>query len=99
MLVIDSCLVLEGELDAATTARLHREVAALEGIIDRIDLGSLRFIDSSGIRALLVVRRRYPKVAIVNPAPMARRLLDIVGVTEQVLAPPAPPTIDLRRAG
>jgi anti-anti-sigma regulatory factor len=84
-MLLGRCLLVIGELDAFAVPRLHLEVATLEGLIDAIDLGSLTFIDSSGIRALVVVRRRYPTLEMQNPSTMARRLMEIVGVSDVIL--------------
>jgi anti-anti-sigma factor len=49
-----------------------------------IDLRSVDFMDSSGLRALLVERRRRGyvggTVVLRNPKPMVRRLLAVTGV-------------------
>ena len=49
-----------------------------------IDLRHVDFIDSSGLRALLIERRRREQaggsVALANPSPLVIRLLEVTGV-------------------
>jgi anti-anti-sigma factor len=77
-------LHLGGELDTASVGRFHLSIAHAEGLIDTIDLRDLGFVDSCGVRALMVVRRRYPNVAIVNPHPRVARVVDVVDAGELV---------------
>ena len=56
----DALVVVSGEVDAATAGQVE---TALDEVIDRrvgvsIDLGNVGFIDSSGLRALIVARQR-----------------------------------------
>jgi anti-anti-sigma regulatory factor len=44
------------------------------------------FIDSSGLHALLTIRREHPEVRLVNPSPLARRVIDLVGLTDELLS-------------
>ena len=49
-----------------------------------IDLRNVDFMDSSGLRALLVERRRREdaggSIALSNPTPLVTRLLEVTGV-------------------
>ena len=81
-------LVLVGEVDLATASRLGE---AMQGMHDKgvstivVDLGGLRFIDSSGLHQLVlaVKRQRQRNGDIVLRAPSASilRVLEIVGLT------------------
>jgi anti-anti-sigma factor len=75
---------LRGELDLATTATLERELA---GVVDTpgdvtLDLSALTFLDSSGIRSLLVLCGRLSEGRIVldRPTPPVLRVLELLGV-------------------
>jgi anti-anti-sigma factor len=84
---------LKGELDMAGGEALVRRVtdlaASTSGPIE-IDLEEVRFIDSSGVRALLrlneAARGSGRTLAVRNLTPDVRRLLDLVGVTELLTA-------------
>ena len=83
---------LEGELDMASASGLQTAFAAVGGPI-RFDLEKLRFLDSSGIAALLRLRQRCDadgcSFRIVACSPQAERVLRIVGLFE-VLTVTAP---------
>ncbi|MFD0686239.1 STAS domain-containing protein [Actinomadura fibrosa] len=84
-------IALHGDLDYATTALLHDAVgSALDGSPDLRDLcldcAGLGFCDSSGLGALLLVRRRTAaadiRLRITGRGPQLNRLLDITGTME-----------------
>ena len=80
-------VVVAGELDPHTAPDL---AAHLEALVDggarsvELDLGGLRFMDSSGLRVLLAAAERLAgaggSLVLRDPAPAVRRLLDIAGV-------------------
>lgn len=78
------CLVLSGELDLATaeTFRAHLRVAVqgTGGIM--LDLRDLRYLDSSGLNALLDTHRDASpsgrRIALVKPSPVVRRILSVL---------------------
>jgi anti-anti-sigma factor len=87
-------VALRGELDLATLPSLEDHLSSLEGdgvkaII--LDLRDLRFIDSTGLRALLEAWDRAAsnghRLAIVGASDAARKLLAITG-TERMLDEP-----------
>jgi anti-anti-sigma factor len=51
-----------------------------------LDLGSVAFIDSSGLRALVVghkaLEERGGALVVANPSPTAARLLEVTGLDE-----------------
>jgi len=73
-----------GEVDIHTCGRLEE---ALVGLADRgastvtVDLGSVAFIDSSGLRALVVghkaLEERGGALVVANPSATAARLLEV----------------------
>jgi anti-anti-sigma factor len=89
-------IVAEGELDLVGAPRLLEAVP--EDLEDRLvlDLGGVAFMDSSGLRALLEVRRRTAdagrRFAIARPSEPVLRVLELVHLTtefEILAAPPA----------
>lgn len=77
---------LEGELDAATAPRLVEALepaARAEARVVVLDCGSLAFCDSSGLRALVIVRSLLPAtgtLSLVRTAERLRSMLDVTGV-------------------
>ncbi len=84
----DSVLVVaEGELDLVGAPRL---LAALPGPGETpvvIDLGSVGFMDSSGLRSLLEARQRCREAgrafAIARPSEAVLRVLELVDLTSE----------------
>ena len=89
---------LEGEIDMgaaeALLVRTTELAAALEGDLV-LDLEKVSFIDSAGMRALLIVRENLTAggraLRLSNVTPEVKRLLDLVGLTG-VLSGDEPPT-------
>jgi anti-anti-sigma factor len=81
-MIIDRRLVVSGELDSLSAPRLHRELASLDGLVDTIDIGGVTFVDSSGVRALVAIRRRHPQLPIEHATEMTLRLLRILGIPD-----------------
>jgi anti-anti-sigma factor len=79
-------LTLRGELDLATAPELERSVAAVHaGDQLVLDFGDVTFVDSSGLRSLVLVakmrqRSNQPKVLIRGPSTAVRGVLDMTGV-------------------
>ena len=96
------CLSVTGELDLASVPAflgcLRRASEAAENVI--VDLHGLRYIDSSGINALLDAHQRFTRtgrrIVLAAPSPMMERILKVVSL-EQVL--PIFPTVDAARKG
>jgi anti-anti-sigma factor len=84
-------LTLSGELDLATAPRVEEAVQAMLGHDVRnltVDLGSLSFMDSSGLRLLIVLDARATSenwtLALTRPQESVRRLLQVSGVEENL---------------
>ncbi len=80
-------MVLQGEIDLAAERPLIDEVDAVVGaspdVIVVLDLGDVAFIDSSGVRALLLLRRAHGDRVILGARSEAvQRVLDIAGLAE-----------------
>jgi anti-sigma B factor antagonist len=78
-----------GELDLNTTSELER---ALLGALERkpriliVDLGAVEFMDSTGLRALLMAAEQADtaghEFAVVQGPPQVQRLLDLTKVSD-----------------
>jgi sigma-B regulation protein RsbU (phosphoserine phosphatase) len=73
-----------GELDAATAGTLESALEAVdpsEGAGVMVDLEHVDFIDSAGLKTLMICQRRLAArgigLAVSNPQPQARRLFQI----------------------
>jgi anti-anti-sigma factor len=79
-------LVATGELDLANAPRLEREVEAARGRAEEvvIDLSGVTFLDSSGLKVLIVMSARAQdegwKLGLVAPDGHARSIFEISGV-------------------
>lgn len=86
-----TCLTLEGELDLSSAPMLRTCMSGLTEAGARhivIDVGGLRFVDASGIRAIAAEARRLRKtggdVILRNPRPWTHRLFHLLGATDLV---------------
>jgi anti-anti-sigma factor len=80
-------VVVEGELDIATVPVLEGALSDLESGGARtlvLDLRGLRFMDSTGLRALLSARRRAHtagrRLRLANLQPSVARVFEVTGV-------------------
>jgi anti-sigma B factor antagonist len=80
---------VSGDLDAYSAPELEAEISALLGddVTDLVfDLSATKFLDSSGLRAILTAHRRLAdrdgRLALRAPSERVRRLLDITGLTD-----------------
>ncbi|MDP9189114.1 MAG: STAS domain-containing protein [Actinomycetota bacterium] len=97
--VVDGATVVHvtGEIDLATSERLSDELslAAANGGPVVVDLTECGFIDSSGIRALLVGTRAAEehdgRLLLAGASPHVRRVLELTGLGEAV---PMHPGVD-----
>jgi anti-sigma B factor antagonist len=85
-------LELTGELDVASAEVLDRCVSTLRPLTAplTIDVSDLRFVDSSGLRALTAARRvaiedTGAAVRLVGCSDMLRKLLTMSGLSEAFL--------------
>jgi anti-anti-sigma factor len=78
---------LGGEMDLTVTDRFERDISRLiadeSPAVLHLDLSGLRFLDSSGVSALVRVwrtaRRQRCAVRVVNPTGVVRQILDVTG--------------------
>ena len=81
-------LVLAGELDSAASAQLggelERRAANVSGLV--LDMSEVSFIDSSGLRTLILARQLFPHdagaVVLRSPQPATTRLLELTGLAD-----------------
>ncbi len=89
-------VIVRGELDVATAPDLQRclddELTAGRGV--ELDLSGVPFVDSSGIRVLLIELGSFAEqgrdFAVCTPLPdQVRRVLELTGVLERLPVVPA----------
>lgn len=85
--VVPITVAASGELDAGSSGELGRSIdAALAVGVDVVlDLGQVTFMDSSGLRVIMVALRRARDegliVRVSSTSPAVRRIFEITGVT------------------
>jgi anti-sigma B factor antagonist len=84
-------VALVGELDMASAPRLQSTVegeALLETATVVLDLEQLGFVDSTGLRIILLARERCAErgqaFAVTRGTPQVQRLLSVTGVAEHL---------------
>jgi anti-anti-sigma factor len=91
-------LAAVGEVDLSTSDQLRTALLtalgkAKSGVV--LDLSGVSFLDSTGIGALVHAHNQAVmqgrELAIVDPQPTVRRVLDITGVLTTLTPPPANP--------
>jgi anti-sigma B factor antagonist len=82
-------VVVGGEIDTATSSELERRLmGALDGADGdlALDLSEVGFLDSSGLRTLLVAQQAVAatghRVVLVGSTPMVDRLLEVTGLRD-----------------
>jgi len=82
-------VTVTGELDAYSAPSLEEEASRLltEGVSELVlDLSGTKFLDSSGLRAILTAQRRLAdrdgQLSLRAPSESVRRLLDITGLVD-----------------
>lgn len=83
--------IVTAEVDHATEAAFKAEILPfLDPAPQRlvVDLGDVRYLDSSGIRVLILAARTLAEaggtLTVVNPQPIVRRVLDVTGVADHL---------------
>ena len=84
-------LVLEGELDMASAPLLQNAIDGADmsgGRMIVLDLQALQFIDSTGLRVILAVRKlcaeRGQEIAVTPGSQQVERLLSVTGVADHL---------------
>ncbi len=74
-------LRVAGDLDMATAPELEKSAVAAGNEL-AIELSEVRFIDSSGLRALFQVNQAIDHVALVAPSAVVKRLLSLTDMAQ-----------------
>ena len=72
---------VRGDLDLATAPQLESIFDEPDGHV-ALDLAKVRFIDSTGLRALVRIHERQERVVLVAPSPVVQRLLSLTHMTD-----------------
>lgn len=92
-----------GEIDVSTAGMFRRRILALEHPVVHVDLSSVRFIDSSGLRVLLASHAELAAVGrrleIVRPSGPVRRLLELTALDRHLHVVEEPAAVDERDRG
>jgi anti-sigma B factor antagonist len=79
---------LRGELDIATSADLPERLVQIAGSTVVVDLTDLSFMDSSGLSALMVARKRIGvdgnSLVLSRPQPRVLQVLEAAGLVDWV---------------
>ncbi|HWH15501.1 MAG TPA: anti-sigma factor antagonist [Miltoncostaeaceae bacterium] len=82
------CATVRGEVDLATSRRLEQAVAAAaDGAVDGeeivLDLAAVSYIDSTGLRVLMRLRRRLgDRLALGPVSPPVRDVIRLAGLAD-----------------
>lgn len=79
LLLVDGRPTVRGECDLATAGEIEAWLDSFDSLILEVDLSGVSFIDSSGLKAFLNVRRRNANMRVVEPSAVVLRLLEITG--------------------
>ena len=77
LLIVNGRPTIRGECDLSTAGEIEAWLASFETSLLEVDLSGVSFIDSSGLKAFLNVRRGNTNMRIVEPSAAVLRLLEI----------------------
>lgn len=83
---------VRGEIDMSNAGTFTEALRALADVGERevvLDLASVTFIDSTGIRALLDGHRSGLELRLIAASPVVDRILDLAGIDALLHAEPA----------
>ena len=83
-------VTLKGELDIASADGVADAIVSVDGATVVVDLSGLTFMDSTGISALVVARRRIQEngegqLVVARPTHIVRTALEIVGLSAWIV--------------
>lgn len=76
----DGTIMITGEIDMATAESMRPVLLASTDPVS-LDLSNVTFMDSAGVKLLLLAKRRRP-VHIVATSPAVQRVLDVLGLAD-----------------
>ena len=86
LLVVDGRPTVRGECDVATAGEIEAWLDSFDTAMFEVDLSGVSFIDSSGLKAFLNVRRRNANMRVVEPSAVVVRLLNITATHDLLVA-------------
>jgi len=72
---------VSGDLDMATAPHLEKSCANGDGQL-ALDMSGVRFIDSSGLRALFEINKASSRFVLVGSSGVVKRLLSLTEMTD-----------------
>jgi anti-anti-sigma factor len=94
MVIVELCercgIVIGGELDMLTAPILldvASEVKAADAVPVDVNLSNVRFIDASGLHALLCLKHTLPTMRVVAASPPVQRVLEITKTYDALVDP------------
>ena len=79
LLIVDGRPTVRGECDLSTGREIEAWLDSFDSPILEVDLSGVSFLDSSGLKAFLNVRKRNANMRIVEPSAVVVHLLEITG--------------------
>jgi anti-anti-sigma factor len=75
---------VSGRLDVSTSPKFIAWIQALERLPTVLDMGELEYLSSAGLRALHVVKKALPKLAVANFSGFCKEIYEVSGFTSIV---------------
>lgn len=72
---------VSGDLDMATAPHLEEVCGDYDGQL-ALDLSGVRFVDSSGLRALFEIDKAHSRLMLVGSSAVVKRLLSLTEMTD-----------------
>jgi anti-anti-sigma factor len=85
LVIVDGLPAVRGECDLASAKRIDRWLTSFDGDPLEVDLSGVTFFDATALRALLNVRRRHPKLRVVQPSTAVLRVLELTGTVDELV--------------
>ena len=85
LLVVDGRPTIRGECDLSCASEIEAWLLSFATPVLEVDLSGVSFIDSSGLKAFLNVRRHNAKMRIVEPSAVVLRVLDMTKTREYLV--------------
>jgi len=83
--LVDGRATISGDIDNATAPRVEEWLTSLDPAALNVDLRGVSFIDSAGLRALVIARRLNPTMRVVDSSAAVGRLLQLTGLVDYLV--------------